>query len=74
MYGLLYELSFMLNEISNSILCFSLFCHFVTNILMSTKEVIQFSTQIVLNLWYAYVGRNSVSSIGQNQSLTSLLN
>ena len=23
---------------------------------------------------YAYVGRNSVSSIGQNQSLTSLLN
>jgi len=25
-------------------------------------------------LTYAYVGRNSVSSIGQNQSLTSLLN
>ena len=26
------------------------------------------------NLCVAYVGRNSVSSIGQNQSLTSLLN
>lgn len=34
----------------------------------------QFEVQTEMQPLSAYVGRNSVSSIGQNQSLTSLLN
>ena len=57
-------------ELCRTIPYFSTFYH-IFNIFYNDNV---FLFIIVVWLLTAYVGRNSVSSIGQNQSLTSLLN